>query len=67
MGEGFCPFRCDVKWLKALDAPILPLLDELDFSAGKRNWGYPFRFGLFSISDHDLLIIATAMKAKLPG
>ena len=37
MSEGFRPFRRDVKWLKARDAPIFPLLDELDFSAGKRN------------------------------
>ncbi len=66
MGEGFCPFRRDVKWLKARDTPISPLLDELDFSAGKRNWGYQFRFGLFEISEHDLRIIAAAMEAKLP-
>lgn len=67
MSEGFCPFRRDVKWLKAHDAPILPLLDELDFSAGKRNWGYQLRFGLFEISEHDLQIIAGAMGAKAPG
>ena len=65
MGENFCPFRRDVKWLKACNAPIAPLLDELDFSAGKRNWGYQFRFGLFEISEHDLQIIATAMKVKV--
>lgn len=67
MGEGFCPFRRDVKWLKARDAPIAPLLDRLDFSAGKRNWGYQFRFGLFEIDEHDLQIIAAAMRAKLLG
>ena len=67
MGEGFCPFRRDVKWLKSRDAPIAPLLDELDFSAGKRNWGYQFRFGLFEIDEHDLQIIAAAMRAKLLG
>ena len=65
MGENFCPFRRDVKWLKARNATIAPLLDELDFSAGKRNWGYQFRFGLFEISEHDLQIIATAMKVKV--
>jgi len=46
MGEGFCPIRRDVKWLKARDAPILPPLDELDFSAGMGNWGHELRFGL---------------------
>lgn len=67
MGENFCPFRHDVKWLKARDAPIAPLLDKLDFSAGKRNWGYQFRFGLFEIGEHDLQIVAAALKAKPPG
>ena len=28
-----------------------------------RNWGYQFRFGLFSISDHDMNVIAPAMGA----
>ena len=65
MGEGFCPFRRNVNWLAAQEAPIHPLLDALDLSAGKRNWGYPFRFGLFEISGHDLNLIAMAMKAKL--
>ena len=57
IGDGFCPFRRDVKRLKAHDAPILPLLDELDFSAGKRNWGYQLRRGLIPLapSDADLL------------
>ena len=66
LGEGFCPFRRDVKWLKALDAPIAPLLEKLEFAAGKRNWGDQFRPRLFPISDHDLQIIAAAMKVKLP-
>ena len=66
LGEGFCPFRRDVKWLKALDAPIAPLLEKLEFAAGKRNWGDQFRPRLFPISDYDLQIIAAAMKVKLP-
>lgn len=66
MSEGFRPFRRDVDWLKAKEAPIQPLLDELEFSAGVQNWGYKFRFGLFAVSDHDMAIVAKAMKAKLP-
>jgi hypothetical protein len=66
MGDGFNPFRRDVAWLRAHETPILPLLGALDFSTGIRNWGYPLRFGLFSISDHDLQIIAAAMGAQLP-
>jgi hypothetical protein len=58
---GFCPYRRDVTWFATHDAPIQPLLDTLEFSAGKRNWGYQLRFGLFAVSDRDMQTIATAM------
>jgi hypothetical protein len=64
MGAGFTPFRRDVAWAKAEEASIKPLLDRLDFSAGKSNWGYQLRFGLFEISAHDFSLIAEAMGAK---
>jgi hypothetical protein len=67
MGGGFTPYRRDVDWLEARDAPIGPLLDALDFTAGKKNWGYQLRFGLFAVSDHDIALIATAMGVKLPN
>ena len=57
--------RRDVDWAAAEDAPIAPLLDQLDFTAGKTNWGYQLRFGLFEISTHDFQLIAQAMHAKL--
>jgi hypothetical protein len=57
----FCPYRRDVNWFDTRDAPIQPLLDALEFSTGKRHWGYGFRFGLFSVSDHDMRTIAAAM------
>jgi hypothetical protein len=66
MGRGFRPFRRDVAWLKSREAAIKPLLDRLEFTAGKSNWGYKFPFGLFPISAADLDLIARAMKAKLP-
>ncbi|NGN44900.1 EVE domain-containing protein [Mesorhizobium sp. CGMCC 1.15528] len=65
-GCGFRPYRRDVDWLAACEAPIRPLLDALDFTAGHRNWGYQFRFGLFSVSAHDFDLIAEAMGARLP-
>lgn len=67
MGGGFCPFRRDVTWLPSQEAPIKPLLDELGFSSGRKNWGYQLRFGLFPIAAGDMEIIARAMGAKLPG
>lgn len=65
MDGGFRPFRRDVDWLAARDAPIQPLLDTLEFTVGARNWGYQLRFGLFPVSDHDMRIIAEAMDAAL--
>jgi hypothetical protein len=65
MGEGFKPFRRDVEWHKAKEVPITPLLEKLEFSAGKKNWGYQLRFGLFEISEHDFGVICTAAGAKV--
>ncbi|MBH1962730.1 MAG: EVE domain-containing protein [Comamonadaceae bacterium] len=65
MGGGFCPFRRNVDWLVAREAPIQPLVEQLDFSAGRRNWGYPLRFGLFGVSAGDMDRIAQAMGALL--
>lgn len=64
MGGGFKPFRRDVEWFESAYAAIEPLLNELDFTKGKKNWGYQFRFGLFSVSDKDMGLIAGAMKSK---
>lgn len=61
MGEGFRPFRRDVTYAKAGEASILPLLDQLELTRGKRNWGYSFRFGFVEISKRDFETIAAAM------
>jgi hypothetical protein len=60
MGEGFKPFRRDVEWTNSKETPITPMLDELEFSAGKKNWGYQLRFGLFEISERDFGVILAA-------
>jgi hypothetical protein len=65
MGAGFHPYRRDVAWAEAVEAPIRPLLDALDFTASKQSWGGPFRFGLFSVSARDFQTIADAMGADL--
>jgi EVE domain len=64
MAAGFRPFRRDVTWLPSHDAPIAPLLDRLELTAGKRNWGYGFRFGLLAVSARDFALIAQAMGAQ---
>lgn len=66
MGGGFVPYRRDVAYVPALEAPILPLLDDFEFVEDRSRWGYKFRFGLFQVSDADMLHIAHAMRAS-PG
>ncbi len=61
MGNGFCPFRRDVRWFESQEAEIIPLLNLLDFTKNKKNWGYQFRFGLLEISEHDMQQISMAM------
>ena len=65
MGEGFTPWRRNVDYAPSHDAPIAPLLDRLEFSRGKANWGYQMRFGLFEISQADFRTIAEAMGAEI--
>ena len=65
MGDGFKPFRKDVDWLEAREAPIRPLLESLSFTSGKTNWGYALRFGLIKVTPQDMALIADAMHAEL--
>ena len=62
---GFVPFRRNVSYLKSNEASILPLLDDFEFVENRSRWGYKFRFGLFTISDHDMRLIAQAMAADV--
>jgi len=62
MGGGFCPFRRDVGWLAAVEAPIRPLVGALEFTA-QRNWGFRLRAGLVPVSARDMDTIAQAMGA----
>ena len=66
MGGGFTPFRRDVNWFSAQFAMIEPMLQILDFTKGKTNWGYQMRFGLFEIGATDMALIAGAMGAPVP-
>ena len=63
MGNGFVPSRRDVDWLPSHPAPIRPLLQDLTFTKGQRNWGYAFRFGVLQIAAADFSAIAAAMAA----
>ena len=65
MGGGFVPFRRDVVYVPAQEAPIAPLLDRLAFVEDRSRWGYKFRFGLFKVNDHDMALIAQAMQTDM--
>lgn len=65
MGDGFVPYRKDVAYVPAHEAPIAPLIDHFEFVQDRTRWGYSFRFGLFAVSDHDMRLIAEAMGADL--
>ena len=61
MAGGFQPFRRDVAWERPRETSIMPLLDRLELTAGKSNWGYQLRFGLIELSEHDFQLIARMM------
>jgi hypothetical protein len=61
----FVPYRRNVRYLEATETPIAPLLDAFEFVEDRSRWGYKFRFGLFSISDHDMALIARAMQVDM--
>jgi hypothetical protein len=63
MGGGFVPFRRDVVYVAAQEAPIAPLLDHFEFVDDRARWGSKFRFGLFTVTDADMRLIASAMQA----
>jgi hypothetical protein len=63
MREGFVPWRRDVRYAKAQEASILPLIERFEFVEDPKHWGYKFRFGLFDVSDLDMHLIASAMNA----
>ena len=61
MAPGFVPFRKDVDYFACTEVPIHGLLDQMEFTQGKVNWGYKFRFGHFELSEHDFMLIAQRM------
>lgn len=64
MGPRFKPFRVDVEYFKAREAPIRPLIEKLSFIHDKTHWGAAFRFGHLKIGAPDFALIAAAMGRK---
>jgi hypothetical protein len=47
----FNPWRRNVRFEKLMEAPIKPLVAELEFIQDKVHWGYKFRFGVIEIHE----------------
>lgn len=65
MRPDFHPWRRRVAFFESQEAPIPPLIEELGFIENKKQWGYPFRRGLFEVGQADFERIAEAMNVKL--
>lgn len=64
MMPDFVPFRRDINFVSSKETPIAPLLAELSFIKDKARWGFPFRRGLFAISESDFKLIASKMNVS---
>ena len=65
MTPTFHPWRREMHFLPCEEAPIRDLLTELDFIEDPKQWGFPFRRGLFQISEDDFRRIANAMNLQM--
>jgi predicted RNA-binding protein len=61
VSEDYCPSRRNIEFSRCGDAAIFPLINDLDFIQNKKKWGYPFRFGIFEINQHDFDLISLQM------
>jgi predicted RNA-binding protein len=61
MSDDFIPWRRDVVFCKVKEVEIKPLIDKLSFIKNKKQWGFIFRYGLFSIPYEDFIVIASTM------
>ncbi len=57
----FKPWRRRVSYTsEAVDAPIRPLVGTLDLTESP-NWGHRLRRGLLELTEHDFVLIRTAL------
>lgn len=62
MGNGFKPYRRNIRYVNSNPVHIKPLINEIQFITDKKRWGYKFRFGVFEISEIDFHLIAQEMQ-----
>lgn len=59
--RGFRPWRRKVRYQKAVEVDIHPLIGRLSFIRNKTKWGAALRFGFLEISPSDFAVIAKRM------
>ena len=64
MSADFKPYRVDVDFLAATEAPIRPLLSRLSFIKDKTHWGAAFRFGFLRVPEDDFTLVSDAMGVR---
>ncbi len=62
--KDFHPYRRDVRFCRAGEIDIHPLIPKLSFITNKKFWGLPFRRGYLKVSRTDFRRIATPMLGK---
>ncbi len=60
----FHPFRRDVRFCRAREIEIQPLIPKLSFIKNKKHWGLPFRRGYLQVSESDFRRVAEEMLGK---
>ena len=64
MTKDFHPFRRNVRFYPCREAPVAPLVNDLQFITNKKSWGFPFRFGFFEIKEEDFNLIRSTLLPK---
>ena len=59
-------WRRKARYLDLSEAPVQPLIDELEFIRNKKSWGVAFRRGFFEIGEADYARILKAMRSAGP-
>lgn len=65
MSPEFYPWRRKLEFFDHVEAPIRPLIASLGFIKDKKHWGYPFRRGLFEVTQSDFIRIANTMSVQI--
>lgn len=66
MGNGFKPFRRNIKYFDTTHINIKLLVPLLPFIKNKNSWGHVFRYGFLEIDQESFEIIATSMIGRNP-